>query len=87
MYQHMQESLEAHLNDTTLPPRMHSAIKVALAKLTRYYDMAKLNHFNILATSKYFRLSMLTIISKPASNSSPSGSAALMVQVHQQRLL
>jgi hypothetical protein len=82
MYQHMQESLEAHLNNMTLPPRVRSAIAVALAKLTHYYDMAKLNHFNILATSKYFRLSVLKVVSKPASISSPSSSAALVVQVH-----
>jgi hypothetical protein len=62
MYQHMQESLEAHLNDVTLPPRMHNAIALALAKLTRYYDMAKLNHFNILATSKYCHLSVLMTV-------------------------
>jgi hypothetical protein len=53
MYQHMQESLEVHLNDMTLPSHMNNAIALASAKLTHYYDMAKLNHFNILATSKY----------------------------------
>lgn len=60
MYQHMQESLEGHLDNITLPLCMHSAITIALLKLKHYYDMAKLNHFNILATSKYFRLYMLT---------------------------
>jgi hypothetical protein len=54
MYQQMQESLEANLDDTALPPRMHNAITAALVKLKHYYDMAKMNHFNILATSKYF---------------------------------
>ena len=84
MYQHMQESLEAHLNDITLPLHMRSTIAVTFTKLMYYYDMAKLNHFNIIVTSKYFCLSALKVVSKPASISSPSGSATLMVQVHQQ---
>jgi hypothetical protein len=61
MYQHMQESLEGQLNDATLSPCMHSAITVALAKLTHYYDMAKLNHFNYIATSKYFCRDMCVV--------------------------
>jgi hypothetical protein len=54
MYQQMQESFEANLDDTALPPRMHNVITAALVKLKHYYDMAKMNHFNILATSKCF---------------------------------
>lgn len=82
MYQHMQESLEANLDNTLLPPRMHSAITAALTKLEHYYDMAKLNHFNILATSKYFGPTTLGIISNQAAISSPPSFAALVVQVH-----
>ncbi|KAH9024612.1 hypothetical protein EDB85DRAFT_1894233 [Lactarius pseudohatsudake] len=50
MYRHMQESLHANLADSSLPPRMHRAVKKGLAKLGHYYDLAKLNHFNIIAT-------------------------------------
>src|ERR1700720_4281775 len=52
MYQQMQESLHTNLADSSLSPRMHRAIKKGLAKLGHYYDLAKLNHFNIIATSK-----------------------------------
>ena len=54
MYQHMQESLNTNLNDDSLPSHMQNAIQAALAKLGHYYDMVKLNHFNILATGKCF---------------------------------
>ena len=50
MYQHMQESLHANLADPSLPPRMHRAIRKGLVKLEHYYDLAKLNHFNVIAT-------------------------------------
>jgi hypothetical protein len=56
MYQHMQESLRDNLADTSLPPRMHQSIKKGLAKLEHYYDLAKLNHFNIIATGEYFHI-------------------------------
>src|ERR1700720_2053388 len=52
MYQQMQESLHTNLADSSLSPRMHRAIKKGLAKLGHYYDLAKLNPLNIIATSK-----------------------------------
>jgi hypothetical protein len=58
MYQHMQESLHANLADTSLPPHMHRAVKKGLVKLGHYYDLAKLNHFNIIATGEYFHISL-----------------------------
>lgn len=58
MYQHMQESLRDNLADPSLPPRMHRAIRKGIVKLEHYYDMAKLNHFNVIATGKYFCVSL-----------------------------
>jgi len=56
MYHQMQESLHANLADSSLPPRMHRAVKKGLAKLGHYYGLAKLNHFNIIATSKRLQI-------------------------------
>lgn len=53
MYQLMQESLASNIVDNSLPSRMRTACRKALDKLEHYYDIAKSNHFNVLATSKY----------------------------------
>ena len=53
MYQLMQESLTDNIVDHSLPSHMRTACRKALDKLEHYYDMAKSNHFNILAMSKY----------------------------------
>ena len=53
MYQLMQESLAANIVDHSLPSHMCTACWKALDKVKHYYDMAKLNHFSILAMSKY----------------------------------
>jgi hypothetical protein len=58
MYQQMQESLHANLADSSLPPRMHRAVKKGLAKLGHYYGLAKFNHFNIIATGKHLQISL-----------------------------
>ena len=58
MYQQMQVSLHANLADSSLPPRMHRAVKKGLAKLGHYYSLAKLNHFNIIATCKRLQISL-----------------------------
>ena len=53
MYQQLRESLQANLGNRSLPLRMHHAVTNALLKLDQYYNMAKTNHFNVLATSKF----------------------------------
>ena len=54
MYQQMQESLHTNLADSSLSPHMYRAIKKGLAKLGHYYDLTKLNHFNIIMTSSAY---------------------------------
>lgn len=87
MYQHMQESLNANLADSSLSPRMHKAIRIASAKLNHYYDMAKLNHFSVLATGEYSILTTLRDIPNNAFVSSPPGITALVVQIDRRRLI
>jgi hypothetical protein len=82
MYQQMQESLHANLADSSLPPRMHRAIKKGLAKLGHYYDLAKLNHFNIIATSKCLHITSPEIsLTINGSDSLPSSIMLILVQV------
>ena len=80
MYQQMQESLHANLADSSLPPRMHKAIKKGLAKLGHYYDLAKLNHFNIIATGKCLHIPSIEIfLTINGSNSLPFGLVLILV--------
>lgn len=58
MYQLMQESLKSNIEDESLPSRMHYACGKALGKLEHYYDIAKSNHFNVIATGKYHEFSV-----------------------------
>jgi len=58
MYQQMQESLHTNLADFSLPLCMHRAVKKGLLKLGHYYDLTKLNHFNIIVTSKHLEISL-----------------------------
>ena len=80
MYQQMQESLHADLANSSLPPCMHRAIKKGLAKLGHYYDLAKLNHFNIIATGKCLHIPSIEIfLTINGSDSLPSGLALILV--------
>jgi len=83
MYQQMQESLHTNLADSSLSPRMHRAIKKGLAKLGHYYDLAKLNHFNIIATSKCLHITSSEIfLTINGSDSLPSSITLIVVQVN-----
>ena len=83
MYQQMQESLHTNLADSSLSPRMHRAIKKGLAKLGHYYDLAKLNNFNIIVTSKYLHITSSEIfLAINGSDSLPSSIMLILVQVN-----
>ena len=62
IYQQMQESLHTNLANSSLSPCMHKAIKKGLAKLGHYYDLTKLNHFNIIATGKCLYIPSIEIV-------------------------
>ena len=88
MYQQMQESLHANLANFSLPPCMHRAIEKGLVKLGHYYDLAKLNHFYIIATSKCLLITLPEIsLTSNGSDSLPSSITLILVQVDWQRFL
>lgn len=53
MYQLMQESLTSNIVNNLFSSHMCTTCRKVLDKLEHYYDIAKLNHSNVLATSKY----------------------------------
>jgi hypothetical protein len=80
MYQQMQESLNTNLADSALPPLMHRAVRKGLAKLGHYYDLIKLNHFNIIATSKHLHICLPEIfLTINRSDSLPSSITFILV--------
>ena len=62
--------------------------KKAFAKLGHYYGLAKLNHFNIIATSKCLHISLPEIfLTINGSDSLPSGIMLILVQVDRRQFL
>jgi len=80
MHQQMQESLDTNLADSSLPPHMRRAIKKGLAKLGHYDNLTKLNHFNIITTSKCLHIPWIKIfLTINGSNSLPFGLVLILV--------
>jgi len=55
MYQLMQDSLQASITNPELGPRLRHAAATGLRKLEHYYEFARKNHFNILATGLFYQ--------------------------------
>ncbi|CDO77912.1 hypothetical protein BN946_scf184727.g1, partial [Trametes cinnabarina] len=50
VYEQMRKSLQAHVEDATLPPPLRNAVAAGLLKLQEYYQYAKESQYTVVAT-------------------------------------